>query len=70
MTVASVPGALEVGTISSLDEFELLKGELDEVVRAMPRPSPFLLHGWLEHLVAERGPFSMEAAEGGRVEDR
>ena len=49
MTVASVPGALEVGTISSLDEFELRKKEWDELVRAMPRPSPFLLHGWLEH---------------------
>jgi CelD/BcsL family acetyltransferase involved in cellulose biosynthesis len=49
MTVASVPGTLEVGTVSSLDEFELLKGEWDELVRAMPRPSPFLLHGWLEH---------------------
>jgi len=48
MTVASVPGALEVGSISSLREFEPLKGEWDELVRAMPRPSPFLLHGWLE----------------------
>jgi CelD/BcsL family acetyltransferase involved in cellulose biosynthesis len=49
MTVASVPGALEVGRISSLHEFEPLKGEWDELVRAMPRPSPFLLHSWLEH---------------------
>jgi CelD/BcsL family acetyltransferase involved in cellulose biosynthesis len=36
-----------VETISSLDGFEALSGEWDELVRAMPRPSPFLLHAWL-----------------------
>jgi CelD/BcsL family acetyltransferase involved in cellulose biosynthesis len=33
--------------ISSGEAFETLAGEWDELVRAMPRPSPFLLHGWL-----------------------
>jgi CelD/BcsL family acetyltransferase involved in cellulose biosynthesis len=38
--------ALRVATISSDAEFERLAG-WDELVYAMPRPSPFLLHGWL-----------------------
>ena len=37
----------EVDTVSSLDDFAPLAGEWDRLVRAMPRPSPFLLHGWL-----------------------
>jgi CelD/BcsL family acetyltransferase involved in cellulose biosynthesis len=49
MTVATPPAALETGTISTLEEFEPLQGEWDELVRAMPRPSPFLLHAWLDH---------------------
>ena len=36
-----------VETVSTIDGFEALAGEWDELVRAMPRPSPFLLHGWL-----------------------
>jgi CelD/BcsL family acetyltransferase involved in cellulose biosynthesis len=36
-----------IETVSSGDDFERLAGEWDELVRAMPRPSPFLLHGWL-----------------------
>jgi CelD/BcsL family acetyltransferase involved in cellulose biosynthesis len=34
-------------TISSAEGFESLAGEWDDLVRAMARPSPFLLHGWL-----------------------
>ncbi len=34
-------------TIASEAEFAGLAGRWDELVRAMPRPSPFLLHGWL-----------------------
>jgi CelD/BcsL family acetyltransferase involved in cellulose biosynthesis len=34
-------------TIASEAEFAGLAGPWDELVRAMPRPSPFLLHGWL-----------------------
>ena len=33
--------------VSSGEAFDALGGEWDELVRAMPRPSPFLLHGWL-----------------------
>ena len=29
------------------EAFEALAGQWDDLVRAMPRPSPFLLHGWL-----------------------
>jgi CelD/BcsL family acetyltransferase involved in cellulose biosynthesis len=36
-----------VETVSTLTAFETLAGEWDDLVRAMPRPSPFLLHGWL-----------------------
>lgn len=34
-------------TISSEDAFARLGGGWDALVRSMPRPSPFLLHGWL-----------------------
>ncbi|UGS34990.1 GNAT family N-acetyltransferase [Capillimicrobium parvum] len=36
-----------VETIERLDEFEALAPEWDPMVRAMARPSPFLLHAWL-----------------------
>jgi CelD/BcsL family acetyltransferase involved in cellulose biosynthesis len=36
-----------VETISTLDELEALGGEWDALVRAMPRPSPFMLHAWV-----------------------
>jgi CelD/BcsL family acetyltransferase involved in cellulose biosynthesis len=36
-----------VESIASVAEFEPLADEWDDLVRAMPRPSPFLLHGWL-----------------------
>jgi CelD/BcsL family acetyltransferase involved in cellulose biosynthesis len=36
-----------VETIRTADEFESLAPEWDTLVRAMARPSPFLLHGWL-----------------------
>jgi len=36
-----------IETISTTEGFEALEPEWDELVRAMPRPSPFLLHGWL-----------------------
>jgi len=39
--------ALRVETISSESELAGLAGSWDELVRAMPRPSPFLLHTWL-----------------------
>ena len=47
MKTAAVSTALELDTISRADEFEELATEWDLLVRAMPRPSPFLLHAWL-----------------------
>jgi len=47
MNTAAVSTALELDTISRADEFEELGTEWDALVRAMPRPSPFLLHAWL-----------------------
>lgn len=38
---------MHVETISSESDFEKLAEPWDELVRAMPRPSPFLLHAWL-----------------------
>jgi CelD/BcsL family acetyltransferase involved in cellulose biosynthesis len=38
---------LRTETISSESELARLAGSWDELVRAMPRPSPFLLHAWL-----------------------
>ena len=39
---------LELETISRPEDFARLAPEWDPLVRAMPRPSPFLLHAWLE----------------------
>jgi CelD/BcsL family acetyltransferase involved in cellulose biosynthesis len=39
--------AVTTETVSSEFEFARLAGPWDELVRAMPRPSPFLLHAWL-----------------------
>jgi CelD/BcsL family acetyltransferase involved in cellulose biosynthesis len=47
MKTAAVSTALELDTISQAGEFEELEPEWDALVRAMPRPSPFLLHAWL-----------------------
>ena len=46
-TPASSEGVLRIETISSKADFARLAGPWDELVRAMPRPSPFLLHAWL-----------------------
>lgn len=43
----AVLGALQLRTVTSLDGLEELGGTWNELVRAMPRPSPWLLHGWL-----------------------
>jgi CelD/BcsL family acetyltransferase involved in cellulose biosynthesis len=40
-------GTLQLEVVRTTEEFEALGGEWDALVRAMPRPSPFLLHGWL-----------------------
>jgi CelD/BcsL family acetyltransferase involved in cellulose biosynthesis len=46
MTAISAP-TTSVETVGTDEAFEALGDEWDELVRAMPRPSPFLLHGWL-----------------------
>lgn len=45
---ASAASSLRIEEISTLDDFAGLAAPWDELVRSMPRPSPFLLHGWLE----------------------
>jgi CelD/BcsL family acetyltransferase involved in cellulose biosynthesis len=46
---------LELETIGRTEEFAWLAPEWDSLVRAMPRPSPFLLHAWLEAWVRHYG---------------
>jgi CelD/BcsL family acetyltransferase involved in cellulose biosynthesis len=46
---------LELETIGSAEAFARLAPEWDVLVRAMPRPSPFLLHAWLEAWVRHYG---------------
>ena len=42
------PGDLELETVDSVDSFDALAAAgWDDLVQGMPRPSPFLLHGWL-----------------------
>jgi CelD/BcsL family acetyltransferase involved in cellulose biosynthesis len=43
----AAPGALKLDTISSEAAFARLARDWDRLVRAMPRPSPMLLHGWV-----------------------
>jgi CelD/BcsL family acetyltransferase involved in cellulose biosynthesis len=45
--IGPAEAGVRIETISSESEFARLAGSWDELVRAMPRPSPFLLHGWL-----------------------
>ncbi len=40
-------GTITFDTVSTAAAFEALGGDWDELVRAMPRPTPFLLHAWL-----------------------
>ena len=47
MTLVSPTPTTAIETITTATAFEGLAGEWDGLVRAMPRPSPFLLHGWL-----------------------
>jgi CelD/BcsL family acetyltransferase involved in cellulose biosynthesis len=48
MTTAALQTDLEFETLTELDEFGRLAPEWDALVRAGPRPSPFMLHAWLE----------------------
>jgi CelD/BcsL family acetyltransferase involved in cellulose biosynthesis len=44
---APVATGLELATLERIEDFDALRPQWDELVRAMPRPSPFLLHDWL-----------------------
>jgi CelD/BcsL family acetyltransferase involved in cellulose biosynthesis len=48
MTVTTAHTALDFDTLTTVDEFHDLHPNWDGLVQAMPRPSPFLLHSWLE----------------------
>ena len=48
MALTTPVSATTTETVSTAEGFGGLAGEWDELVRAMPRPSPFLLHGWLD----------------------
>jgi CelD/BcsL family acetyltransferase involved in cellulose biosynthesis len=47
MTLITPAPTSTADTLCTPEAFEALAGEWDDLVRAMPRPSPFLLHGWL-----------------------
>jgi CelD/BcsL family acetyltransferase involved in cellulose biosynthesis len=47
MNTAAVGTELELDTITRAEGFEELAPEWDALVRASPRPSPFMLHAWL-----------------------
>jgi CelD/BcsL family acetyltransferase involved in cellulose biosynthesis len=51
-------GDLTLGTVTTGAGLAALAGQWDDLVRAMPRPSPFLLHGWVSawhaHCAADR----------------
>ena len=60
------PGGLTLETISSADAFARLQHrDWDRLVRAMPRPSPMLLHGWLREWwghYGEKGDLAVHVA--------
>ncbi len=43
----ATPARVAVGTATDAASFSRLHQGWDDLVRAMPRPSPYLLHGWL-----------------------
>lgn len=47
MSPSAPGGDLRLETVSTADAFARLAPDWDPLVRAMPRPSPMLLHGWL-----------------------
>jgi CelD/BcsL family acetyltransferase involved in cellulose biosynthesis len=47
VTVAAPGKTLELRTLREIEDFDELRPEWDELVRSMPRPSPFFLHDWL-----------------------
>jgi len=58
-------------TLSSIEELDPLETEWDELVHAMPKPTPFLLHGWvmawLQHYADDAEPAIHVARRDGRL---
>ena len=58
-------------TLSSIEELGSLEAEWDELVRAMPKPTPFLLHGWilawLRHYAQDAEPAIHIARRNGQL---
>jgi CelD/BcsL family acetyltransferase involved in cellulose biosynthesis len=60
----------ELETITAAEDFAALAPEWDGLVRAMPRPSPFLLHGWLDAWWRHHGDGGRLAVHVARHEGR
>jgi CelD/BcsL family acetyltransferase involved in cellulose biosynthesis len=58
-------------TLASIEGLDALEAEWDELVRAMPKPTPFLLHGWvrawLEHYAQDAEPAIHIARRDGQL---
>jgi CelD/BcsL family acetyltransferase involved in cellulose biosynthesis len=48
MRISTATTGVEFGTLMTSEEFSALAAQWDDLVRAMPKPSPFFLHAWLE----------------------
>ena len=59
-----------IARITTGEEFDALAGEWDDLVRAMPRPSPFMLHGWLAEWWRHHGEGAELAVELARRDGR
>src|SRR5215217_4703882 len=70
MTIAPSPAPLALATLSTGEEFEALAEEWDGLVRAMPRPSPFMLHAWLAEWWAHYGDGAELAVHVARRDSR
>jgi CelD/BcsL family acetyltransferase involved in cellulose biosynthesis len=64
-------GDIEFQTLTSVEQLEPLEQEWNELVRAMRRPTPFLLHAWvrawLRHCARDAEPTIHVAHRGGRL---
>jgi CelD/BcsL family acetyltransferase involved in cellulose biosynthesis len=69
--MSASPASLRIDEISTADDFARLAEPWDELVRSMPRPSPFLLHGWVEEWWRHSGegarPLVHAAFDDGRL---
>ena len=60
----------DIKTVSDAAGLESLGSEWDDLVRAMPRPSPFMLHGWLVEWWRQFGDGASLAVVTARRHDR